>query len=258
LQIQGGDLLWSFILSAPNGTIEDRAAHKLATRYVEVADRGDVALAEVESAHVALVEQCMQELRSALKAARLTTTDNVSAGGSANFEEMRRENETRFGRILLFQKQLLELVRTKPVFNRARRADSKVETMETETPNGNTIMLKYQCGSVRQSLVMASDQPFADLYQKLCYATGATRINLFAKGKRVNVGEMADQKLSNIDFGGQLLVQKVDEIGITRPVSTPSAGSSVFEATVVKHFDELFAWMDSGDTMSRLVSPSDL
>jgi ubiquitin carboxyl-terminal hydrolase 34 len=53
-------------------------------------------------------------------------------------------------------------------------------------------------------------------------------------------------------------VQKAGGAEVTRPMSAPSAGSSVFEITLVKHFDEMFAWMDSGDTTSGLVSTSGL
>ena len=253
LQIPGGDLLWSFMLSAPYGTIEDRAAHQLAVRYVEVADRGDTTLAEVESAHVALVEQCMQELRSAFKATR-TSTDSGMTDDSTDTEEMSRKNQARFGRILLFLRQLLELVRRKAVLNRSKRTDSKVETMETDIPNGDAITLRYQCGSFRESVAMAPYQTIGDLYQKLCSATGLTKVNLFAKGKRVNIAESANQRLSSTDLGGLLLVQKADGAEVTHPNSTSSPGCSVFETTVATHFDELFTWMDSGDMMSRLVS----
>jgi ubiquitin carboxyl-terminal hydrolase 34 len=258
LQIPGGALLWSFMLSAPDGTIEDRAAQLLAIRYVDVVERSDVGLAEVEFAHATLVEQCMQELRSAFQAARVPTTDHGLTSDSTDTEQTRRENETRFGRILLFQKQLLELVRRKPSFNRYKRADSKVETMENDIPGDSTIMLRYQCGSIKQSVAMAPDQSLADLYQKLCLETGFTKVNLFAKGKRVNVAEATNQKISDIDFGGQLLVQRADGAEITHPTSTSSANLSVYETTVAQHFDEMFAWMDSGDTTSRLVSDSGL
>ena len=253
LQIPGADMLWSMVLFSPTGTIEDRAARILAARYAQCNDTEGVSLPEVETAHIALVEKCMQELRSAAKVLRTQALDQVSPAAMdiTVSDELRHENEVRFGRILLFQKLLLEYVRQKPELNRGQRTDSKID--ELDVPRGNAITIKYQCGNERQTVMMASEHTLEDLYRRLCHATGFTKINLFAKGQRLNVTEKADHKISDTDFGGQLLVQRAEGAEVTRPLSGPVAGSSVFETTVLKYFDELFALMDSDDTLSRLV-----
>lgn len=256
LQIPGADILWSMVLSSPPGTTEDRAARLLAARYVQISEAEGVTLAEVETAHIALVDKCMLEIRSASTALRTRASDLAPLATSmevALSDEAQHDNEVRFGRVLLFQKLLLEYIRQKPELNRTRRADSKVD--ETDIPHGDAITIKYQCGNDRQTVLMASDQTVEDLYRRLCHATGFTKINLFAKGQRLNAVDKATQQLSDIDFGGQLLVQRAEGAEITRPSSGPIAGSSVFETTVVKYFDELFALMDSDDTISESVRP---
>ncbi|KAH7374400.1 hypothetical protein BKA66DRAFT_174381 [Pyrenochaeta sp. MPI-SDFR-AT-0127] len=251
LQIPGADTLWSMVLSSPPGTIEDRAARLLAARYVQISEAEGISLAEVETAHVALVDKCILEVRSASKALRTKPSDQASATsmGVTLSGVAQQDNEVRFGRVLLFQKLLLEYIRQKPELNRTRRADSKVD--ETDIPYGDAITIKYQCGNDRQTVMMASDHTLEDLYRRLCHATGFTKINLFAKGQRLNVSNRATQKLSDTDFGGQLLIQRAEGAEITRSSSGPIAGSSVFETTVVKYFDELFALMDSNDTLSE-------
>ncbi|CAO2651506.1 Nn.00g040760.m01.CDS01 [Neocucurbitaria sp. VM-36] len=253
LQIPGADMLWSMILFSSKGTVEDRAARLLAARYVQVNDTAGVTLAEVEAAHIALVEKCMQEIRLACKALRGEALNQRSPAAMiiTVSDEILREHEIRFERILLFQKLLLEYVRQKPELNRGRRADSKID--EPNVPYGDAITIKYQCGNDRQVVMMAADHTLEDLYRRLCHATGFTKVNLFAKGQRLKITEKADQKISATDFGGQLLVQRAEGAEVTRALTGPIAGSSVFETTVVKYFDELFALMDSDDTISQLL-----
>ncbi|KAJ4363592.1 hypothetical protein N0V83_009888 [Neocucurbitaria cava] len=253
LQIPGADILWSMILVSPKGTVEGRAARLLAARYVQVKDATGVTLAEVEEAHIALVEKCMQEMRSACKTLRANALDQKSPAAMeiTLSDDVLRENEIRFERVLLFQKLVLEYVRQKPDLNRGRRADSKID--DSDVPSGDAITIKYQCGNDRQIVTMAFDHTLEDLYRRLCHATGFTKINLFAKGQRLRITEKADQKISDTDFGGQLLVQRAEGAEVTRPLSEPVAGSSVFETTVVAYFDELFALMDSDDMISQLL-----
>jgi ubiquitin carboxyl-terminal hydrolase 34 len=256
LQIPGASLLWPIILSSPAGTIEDRAARLLATRYVKVVEADGILLSEVEKAHVALVEQCMHGLRIAIKALpkQAEAGTKTERSESEDDAKVQHTSEVHVERILLFQKLLLECVRQRPEFNRGRRVDSKVDAMDTDVPFGNAITIRYQCGNDRQSVTMASDHTLDDLYRRLCHATGFTKINLFARGQRLKVFEKAALKISEVDFGGQVIVQRADGAELTRPLPELTAGSSVFETAIVKHFDELFAWMDSADTTSHLVS----
>jgi ubiquitin carboxyl-terminal hydrolase 34 len=256
LQIPGASLLWPIILSSPAGTIEDRAARLLATRYVKVVETDGIMVPEVEKAHIALVEQCMQGLRAAIKTLpkHAATESNPEDSNSEDGLKVQHTSEVQVERILLFQKLLLECVRQKPEFNRGRRVDSKVDAMDTEVPFGDGITVRYQCGNDRQYVTMASDHTLDDLYRRLCHATGFTKINLFARGQRLKVFEKGALKISEVDFGGQVIVQRADGAELTRPLPQLAAGSSVFETAIVKHFDELFAWMDSADTTSFLVS----
>ncbi|CAA9963455.1 Ubiquitin C-terminal hydrolase [Pyrenophora teres f. maculata] len=253
LQIPGAELLWPMILSSPEGTIEDYAARLLAARYVQIDEAEGVTLGDVEAAHVILVEKCMQEIRSACKIVRTQSSSSADAGTNATVSDTTvQEKEGRCRRIILFQKLLLEKIRQKPEFNRGRRADSKVDEMDV--PYGDAITIRFQCGNnERQTVMMGADHTLDDLYRKLCHVVGYTKVNLFARGQRLNIAERSNEKISEVDFGGQLLVQRAPEAEVTRPLSGIVTGSSVFESTVVKYFDELFSLMDSDDTISQLL-----
>ena len=242
LQIPGGDLLWSLALSSPQDTIEAHAARELAARYIQIAQSREVTLSEVEVAHVELVERCMKELRSAF-----TTIQEWSS-------ERKDDSRVRFGRVLMFQKQMLELVRQKPEFNRARRADSKVESMDINLPATNAITIRYQFGNDRQSISIAPDRTIADLDRSLCHATGCSKINLFAGGRKLDIAQQANVKVADANLGGQLLIQPIQRSETTQAMHTPVAGYSEFETNLVKHFDEMFGWMDTDVATSHLVS----
>lgn len=239
LETPKDDLIWLLMTeSSPESTIGDRAAQLLATRYAQLDQTGGVTLVEAEAAHVSLVEKCMKELRCASKTARSSPN---SAHGS----------ESRCQRILVFQKLLLECIRQKPEFNRGRRADSKVD--EGDVPSEDAITIRYQYGNERQSVLMAPDHTLGDLYSRLCHATGLTKINLFAKGQRLDVATKTTQKISDVDFGGQLLIQRAEGAETTRPVLGTVAGTSAFETALLKHFDELFELMESDDPISQMM-----
>lgn len=241
LQIPGGDLLWSLALSSPPGTIEEFAARELAARYVQVAQRRDVTLPEVEFAHCELVERCMKELRSAFSAMR------EKPG------ESEQDSKLRFCRILLFQTQLLELVRQKPEFNRARRADSKVESMDIGTPSANAITIRYQFQNDRKSIAISPDRTMADLYRLLCRATECVKINMYAGGRKLDVAQHPDQHVADANISGHLLVQSIQRDETAQAVSAPVAGFSELETSLVKHFDEMYGWMGADDATSQLL-----
>jgi ubiquitin carboxyl-terminal hydrolase 34 len=242
LQIPGSDLLWSLALSSPPGTIEEKAAHDLAVRYTQIPQSTEILLSDVETAHVELVERCMTELRSAFEALHKTPSPD------------RQVSELRFSRVLMFLIKMLGLVRQKAEFNRGRRADSKVESIDMSSPPDNAITIRYQVGNDRRSLQIPSDRTIADLHHTICQATKTSKINLFAGGQKLDVTGRADQKLADAHIGGQLLVQILQWDETARKISAPVAGCSEFEMNLVKHFDEMFAWLDVDDAPNQLVS----
>ena len=242
LQIPGSDLLWSLALSSPPGTIEEKAAHDLAVRYTQIPQSPEIYLSDVETAHIELVERCMNELRSAFGALHETPSQDG------------QESELRFSRVLMFLIKMLGLVRQKAEFNRGRRADSKVDSIDMSSPPDNAITIRYQVGNDRQSLQIPSDRTIADLHHTLCQATKCSKIKVYAGGQLLDVAGRADQTLADAHITGQLLVQIIQKDKTARMISAPVAGCSEFETNLVKHFDEMFAWLDVDHAPNQLVS----
>lgn len=260
LQIRGADLLWQMILWAPPQTIEDHATRLLASRYLEVDLNEGVTLEELEEAHVALVERCMKELISVFKTLRGKPAAGTSTADHTDItisQATTQQNEQRFGRTVLFLKLLLTLVRSKPELNRSKRSDSKVDPSDLELPFGEPIEVKYNspATNTKETVIVGSNNTLRDLYDRLCHATGYTKLNLFAKGQRLSVLEKADARIVDLGLGGQqLLVQKAPGAEVSQPFFDPNGSSSTFESSLLSHFDELFACMDADDHISFVVS----
>ncbi|KAF2112644.1 hypothetical protein BDV96DRAFT_524740 [Lophiotrema nucula] len=259
LQIPGADLLWRMVLTAPPNTIEDRSAKTLASRYIDIVSESGVSLEEVEDAHIALVEQCTDELISSYNILRGKAEDrkpSVSLSDIMDIEipdDNRQQTELRFCRTLLFEKLLLNMIRTRSEFSRSRRSDSKVEPLEADMVLGDGVEIKYQAaGSGQQSILIGAENTLQDLYSRLCQATGFSKINLFSGGKLLTLDSHGSKTITDLGgLGGLLLVQKAGGSETTRPVPDGNATCSVFESSILKHFDELFACMDADDLISE-------
>lgn len=259
LQIRGADLLWSMVLSAPPHTIEDHAAKLLASRYLELGTEPDVALEEVEAAHVALVEQCMQELSSAYQVlrGRIAPREDDQMDVALS-EPTRQQNERRFTRTIIFLKGLLISIRTRKEFSHERRSDSKVDPSDLDLPYGDAVEIRYQAPMIqeKQSILVGSENTLIDLHSRLCQATGYSKINLFARGAKLKLDEKGHQTIADLGLGSTfLLVQKAPGSEVTQPMTEPSRHCSVFERSLVDRFEELFGYMDGNDSISQVVRP---
>ncbi|PSN73883.1 ubiquitin C-terminal hydrolase-like protein [Corynespora cassiicola Philippines] len=259
-QIRGADLLWSILLSAPHQSIEDSCARLLATRYLEVDIAQDITVEQVESIHVALVEERIQRLLSAYKTLRNKAAEPDAADDTMDIslsDTSRQQTELHFTRTILFLKIMLMQIRNRPEFCRSRRTDSKIEVLD-DVPFGNEIEIPYQYQAATKqekgSVSMNSDHTLEDLHRRLCFVTGFSKINLFAKGQRWNIAEKGIQKLIDLGLNGMLVtVQKAPGSEETYPVVEYSSNCSVFEATLLNHWEELFACMDSDDQVSSVL-----
>ncbi|PVH98418.1 hypothetical protein DM02DRAFT_657374 [Periconia macrospinosa] len=253
LQIRGAHLLWPMILSAPPHTIEDRTATLLAARYLELDPMHGVTLPDMEAAHTALVEKCIHEILSSYKLLREQPTNSSDEMDINPTGSLRQQNERRLTRTVLFLKLLLQSIRTRADFNRSRRADSKVEPLEDEDlPDGDVVEIRYQSGSdEKQSIVMGQSNTMQDVYRRLCHATGYSKVNIFHKGRRIELEKDGSKTVADLDLGTQnLQVQKAQGSEINYPVASTFGACSVFETTILNRFEELFACMDSEDAIS--------
>lgn len=262
LEISGADLLWPLVLTAPQGTIENVAARLLASRYVDVARLRGVRIEEVEEAHVALAEQCTHRLLSSYAIVRGKddgTSDNSDSMVIITSESALQEHELRFTRTLLFEKLFLQILRTKPEFNRDRQSKSKSNVSEVPLIRGEAMEIKYQAfgglSNEKQSIAIGAENTLQDLYDRLCQLTGFTELHIIVQGRRLKMEEEAQKELREFGWGEYIfmLVKKLPRTDVVQPDNEGGKVLSVFEATVLKRFEDLHACMDSDDDISEAV-----
>jgi ubiquitin carboxyl-terminal hydrolase 34 len=255
LQARGADLLWSLVLSAPPHTIEDQSTQLLAARYLELGTHVDMSVQDVEACHIALVEQCMDELLAAYKVMRngsgVLEDDQMDIALS---KPTRQQNERRFTRTILFLRTLLMSIRTRPEFNRGRRSDSKVEPLDLDIPQGDTLEIRYSVGMEKHSLLVGVAATLQDLYDRLCQATGYSKVSLFAYGQRIILAEKRHASIVDLRLPETVTtVQMAPGCVVSQPRVEPSKDCSVFETTLLNQFEKLFGCMDADDAIGLVV-----
>ncbi|KAF2200893.1 hypothetical protein GQ43DRAFT_481180 [Delitschia confertaspora ATCC 74209] len=249
LKISGADLLWRLILTAPPGTVEDLAARLLAHRYIEVTRLDGVTLEEVEEAHIALAEQCSNRL--------LASFDIIRRGDPS--EASLQEHKLGFTRTLLFEKLILQFIRGKPDFTRVQRRNSQSHMPSPPVLQGDAITIKFQVfgGTTeeKKSLLIGKENTLGDLYNRFCQLTGFTKLSMIAGGRRLDLNTESRHRIGDLGLGEHIsmLVNKAPDAQIVQRAYDENVGVSAFETTVLKHFEDLYACMDSDDHISESV-----
>jgi ubiquitin carboxyl-terminal hydrolase 34 len=263
IQIPAADLLWRMMMIAPQGTIESRAAELLVRRYVEVDLLRGATVGNLEDAHVALAEKCIGELLANYKTLRHRHIEERSTKSDDNMDislsdSTSQRAELRFSRTIFFVKLMLEKLRSKPEFSRCRRSESRPKPMEPQTNHGDQIEVTYTASSStdKKPLVIGTENLVLDLEARLRNMTGFTKLKIFFLGRQLNVEDQMHKQLKECGLARSthMLVQDASGGNTHHPVFEKSGGRSVFELTILDHFEELFICMDSSDDTSAVVS----
>lgn len=263
VQIPAAELLWQMMMNAPKGTIESSAAELLVRRYLDVDALENATVRDFEHAHVALGEKCVAALLANYRTLRQGSSQEQRAVSEDEMDislsdTTRKQAELRSGRTIFFMKLLLGKLRSKPEFARCPRPESDVELTEPQGNHGEIIEVTYtsSAGADKKSLFIGTANAVSELETRLHNLTGFTKLKIFFMGRQLNAGDQINRKLEDcgLSRSAHMLVQD-SSVGTTHhAIPDTSRGSSVFEATLLEHFDELFACMDSSDEKSAVVS----
>ncbi|KAF2751197.1 hypothetical protein M011DRAFT_104769 [Sporormia fimetaria CBS 119925] len=253
------DLLWRILMTAPPGTIEDRAATLLADRYVNVSTGHGNTLEQVEDAHVQLAEKCVGLLTSARQrlAEDSAELETVTEGSRMDIVAP-QDDQLSVARTVLLVKLMLDHLRTKPKFSRKSQLTVRPEPKAPAHNRGETIKVLYTSNnstSTKEPMLVGTTNTLRELESRLCEATGFTKVNLFCSGQRLNHASKLDDTLSSlgVDNNAFLLVQKAAGSETRLPLGASTAGGSKFEAALMSHFEPLFDCMSSDDGTSEEV-----
>ncbi|KAJ5368932.1 uncharacterized protein N7496_008692 [Penicillium cataractarum] len=254
--IPGMDRIWSFILTAPPGTIEVQATEFAVKVYLDHSIIASSPQSAIEATHISLVERCVDQLKSAAA----TLKEASDANGDASMEsetktgEMSLE-ELRFRRSLYFLHQLLKGLRARPHYTSPKGSPP----MLPERPiKGDPITISWQSfnGSANSKIkvLRIGDLSTAgELVERLTHLSGFSKFTAIAGGQRVDLTKDPELTVREIKVlqAGLLIIRKAPD---AKEVSRASSGGmplTSVDSEVLKHFDELYDLLALNDDLAR-------
>ena len=260
VSIPGIDRVWRFIMQAPPGTVEIDATNWVIKQYLDHEIVLHQPNAVITATHLTLVERCVKEVVAA--AARLKSfTDGTISGEDEPMviiasEAEIRADEMRFDRSLLFLRQFLHGMKTRPRYSPPPTSEPGLPRKSFED-RGSIMQMKYQCQASNRNnpmihFTMGSLNTADELGQYLVEMTGFTQFSCFAGGRKVQLFENKTT-LQDMRIGpGLLLIQKVPNT-LEKLPKTRRLSVSVVDTKVMDHFDELYDLLDLDERLSREV-----
>ncbi|KAL1880253.1 hypothetical protein Plec18167_003656 [Paecilomyces lecythidis] len=257
ISIPGMDRIWHFILTAPPDTIEAKATTYAIEVYLDHVLIRRAPRSAAEATHISLVDRCVEQLTSA--ASKLKSFSDGSASGEdepmvivAAEGEIRQE-ELRFSRSLLFLRQFLQGLRTRPQYSPPQISAPE---LPERTGKGEIIEITYQCfdGGVPSKiriLRIGDLSTASDLVDRFVRITGFTKFDTIYGGQKIDLLSAPHRTLRELKLRSGLLI--VRRVGEAQDASLPGRRQSLtpVDSEVLKHFDDLYDLLGLEDKLAR-------
>jgi len=256
----GIEMLWRMALTAPTGTVEQRAIQTLVHDvYIDSRSIQSFSHYRARKVHLALVARCLDQLSSA--ASRLKSF----ADGTANSDDdsmvlvatdqQIHEQELLFVRSLAVLREFHHLHQQRPEFSAP-----DMRSLILDSPKdveGESAELKYQSfdgdsQTVVMPLNIGKRNTAASLLASLREATGFESYRIYYRG-RPFVPQESDicKSLEDLQIhNGIILVKKEPEAPASPRVPQ---GASPVEVEILRHFDELWEYLSMDQELAREV-----
>ncbi|KAI1340566.1 ubiquitin carboxyl-terminal hydrolase [Xylariaceae sp. FL0016] len=255
----GLELLWHMILTAPTHTIEDTAILTLVNDiYVDSKAIMSYPLQRARKVHFALVQRCLQQLKSAASRLRGFTDGSMSGDDEPMVivatDAQEREQELQFTRTL---KVLITLLRT--LQTRSHFAAPDLRSLMLQSPSamaGESANIKYQAfdGDFQSDvnpLNIGLDNSAASLLASLREATGFENFRLYYRGQPLvpsdtDICRSVDEL--NVK-NGLILVKRELELA-SSPVRI-KPGASSLDIEILGHFEDLWGYLSMEERLAQ-------
>lgn len=257
ISIPGMDRIWHFILTAPPGTIETKATNYAIEVYLDHVLIRRAPRSAAEATHISLVDRCVEQLRAA--SAKLKSFSDGSASGEdepmiivAAEGEIRLE-ELRFSRSLLFLRQFLQGLRTRPQYSPPHLSPPE---LPERAGKGEIIEVTYQCfnggtASKMRTLRIGDLSTASELADRLVRLTGFSKFDTIYGGQKVDLLSAPHRTLRDLKLrSGLLIVRKVGE-GQDASIVGRRQSLTAVDSEVLKHFDDLYDLLGLEDKLAR-------
>ncbi|KAI2639698.1 hypothetical protein GGS26DRAFT_541160 [Hypomontagnella submonticulosa] len=259
LEEAGLELLWQMVLTAPSHTIEEAAISTLVDDiYVDSKSIVLYPLHRARKVHFALVQRCLQQLKSAAQKLK-GVNDSASYEGEQPTEVMtidgqRQEQELQFTRSLQVLIALLKALQTRPHF---AAPDLRSLMLHAPSPvDGDPADLKYQSfdGDVHTDILpldIGLKNTAASLLASLREATGFDNYRLYYRGQPLAPSESAICKsIEELDIkNGLILVKR--ESGIASSPKRIKPGASPLDIEILSHFGDLWDYLSMEEKLAK-------
>ncbi|GAB1320503.1 USP domain-containing protein [Madurella fahalii] len=254
----GIELLWRMILTAPNGSIEQRAIQTLVRDiYIESRSIQSFPHYRARKVHLALVSRCLRQLSSA--AAKLKAfADGTTSGDDDSMvivatDQQVQEQELLFIRSLAVLSEFHKLHQAKPEFSAP-----DMRSLILESPKGvegESAELKYQSfdGDTQTTVMplnIGKRNTAASLLASLREVTGFESYQIYYRGRpfvpreREICRSLEDLKIHN----GIILVKREPQAPISPRVRL---GASPVEIEILSRFQELWEFLSMEEKLAR-------
>lgn len=259
VSIPGMDRIWNFILSAPPGTVETEATDFAIEMYLDHTLISRAPRSAVEATHIALVDRCVEQLKSAASKLKSSTGNNSASGDDTAMvtvpsESEIRIEELRFSRSLLFLRQLLQGLRARPQYSPPQ---GPPPDLPVRPEKGEPVEISYQAfnggSQSKVSTLRIGDLSTAsELVDTLIRLTGFSKFHTIYGGQKIDLLESPDLTIRKMKVRpGLLIVRKIPD---SQDISFGRRQSqTLVDSEVLKHFDDLYDLLGLDDHLARVV-----
>ncbi|KAF7594517.1 hypothetical protein BBP40_008964 [Aspergillus hancockii] len=255
ITIPGMDRIWDFILTAPPGSIETDATSFAIEVYLDHNIIRRSPRSAVEATHVALVDRCVDQLKSAasmLKSSRAQGTNGVSEPMATETSGQRPE-ELRFSRSLLFLRQFLQGLRSRPQYSPPQNSPPGLPGRPVK---GELVNIRYQAfdGSTQskvRSLQIGDLSTASELVERLVQITGFSKVKTIYSGHRVDFLEKPNLTIRDLKLNSGLLIVRRDPDSRETALKGRRQSLTSVDSEVLKHFDDLYDLLGLEDHFAR-------
>ncbi|TPX26244.1 hypothetical protein DIZ76_011705 [Coccidioides immitis] len=260
IAVPGMDRIWHIILTAPSVDIGIRAINFAIEIYLDHPLIRKAPRSAAEVTHVSLVDRCVDQLREAANKLK-TFTDGPASGEDEamvivpSSDESRME-ELKFSRSLLFLKQLLHGLRTRPQYT-PPQSSPPILPLRNEEMKGEIIQISYQAfngNSQTQIRTLRTGDlaTLSELSQRIARLTGFSKFTLITGGRFLDLVGNGNRTLRDLKLPstGLLIVRKNFD-ALEGSFGGRRQSLTLVDSEVLKHFNDLYEFLNLDERLSK-------
>ncbi|QQK40129.1 Ubiquitin Carboxy-terminal hydrolase, putative [Penicillium digitatum] len=258
ISIPGMDRIWNFILTAPPQSIEGEAIKFAIESYLDHSIVRRSPRSAIDATHIALVNRCVDQLKSAAVALKSPCNETSSGGISMDIDISNGgigTDELVFSRSLHFLRQLLHGLRARPQYSSPRGSPP---TIPERPLKGEPIEFRYQCfnGALMSTICskrIGGLSTAAELVEMLVQLSRFSKFTTILGGQKIELLQDPEALVKNLKLSsGLLIIRKAPDAHEITWAGRRQSLTAV-DSEVLKHFDELYDMLDLKGDLARQI-----